>query len=281
MESWMRVSAEQVRALRSGKAWSQEHLAECAGVSLRTVQRVEADGGASHETVMALASALGVTPAELGAESAVRRAVPLGHTLGVALSVVGTLVGLAAAWNSVILHAQGAAADQAYGTMGLLTGLGCAWMGLIVGRWFKARGVHGWPLAGASSALLVATVAAVGLGVGQRVVAAETISVRVDGQHAQDFVHGEMVTEDGYAAVMELGKELRLEVVPSVTPEGRVMLRLKLYAFREGKLELISSPALLVANKDTAAVELNPGSTADGGTPYRFELTPTRNESVP
>jgi hypothetical protein len=36
-------------------------LAHCADNSLPTARRVEAEGGVSHETVMALASALGVT----------------------------------------------------------------------------------------------------------------------------------------------------------------------------------------------------------------------------
>ncbi len=211
MESWMQVSAERVRGLRSGKAWSQEHLAECAGVSLRTVQRVEAEGGASHETVMALASALGVSPSDLGALPTSRRAVPLGHTLGVILSVVGTLVGLAAAWSSVIAQRpQGGAAGQVYGVMGLLTGLGCAWMGLIVGRWFEVRGMRRWPLVSASPMLVV--LAALGLGLGQRVAVAETIMVRIDGQHAHYVVHGELVTEDGHAAVMELGKKCGLKL---------------------------------------------------------------------
>lgn len=58
------------------------------------------------------------------------------------------------------------------------------------------------------------------------------------------------------------------------------MLRLKLYEFREGNLILISSPEFLVANKDTAAVELSADRPAEDGAPYRFELTPIRNESV-
>lgn len=65
METLMQVNSARVRQLRESKAWSQEHLASCAGVSLRTVQRMEAEGRGSHETVMALASALGVTPADL------------------------------------------------------------------------------------------------------------------------------------------------------------------------------------------------------------------------
>jgi transcriptional regulator with XRE-family HTH domain len=61
----MSVDREFVRRVRLDKSWSQEKLAEEAGVSLRTVQRVEADGVASHRSCRAIAKALGVEPAEM------------------------------------------------------------------------------------------------------------------------------------------------------------------------------------------------------------------------
>src|SRR5262245_43468182 len=70
----MSVDREFVRHLRLEKSWSQEKLADEAGVSLRTVQRVEADGVASHRSCRAIAEALGVEPAEMrrGSESSPR-----------------------------------------------------------------------------------------------------------------------------------------------------------------------------------------------------------------
>ncbi|MEB0060330.1 MULTISPECIES: helix-turn-helix domain-containing protein [unclassified Variovorax] len=56
----MKVDPELVRKLREERAWSQEQLAAVAGLSLRTVQRVESDANASAETRMSLASAFGV-----------------------------------------------------------------------------------------------------------------------------------------------------------------------------------------------------------------------------
>jgi len=50
----------QVRRWRDGRGWSQEHLAEVAGISLRTVQRIENGEKAARESVMALAAAFGV-----------------------------------------------------------------------------------------------------------------------------------------------------------------------------------------------------------------------------
>lgn len=45
-----------VRKLRLQRGWSQERLAELAGVSVRTIQRAERNGSMSLETVAALAA---------------------------------------------------------------------------------------------------------------------------------------------------------------------------------------------------------------------------------
>ena len=60
MDTAMAVSRERIKALRESRAWSQAHLAEAASLSLRTVQRVEAEGTASAETRLAIAAALDV-----------------------------------------------------------------------------------------------------------------------------------------------------------------------------------------------------------------------------
>ncbi|MEI9850066.1 MAG: helix-turn-helix transcriptional regulator [Sphingomonas sp.] len=56
---------ERIRMLREARAWTQEHLAEAAGVSLRTVQRLEAGAGFASETALAVAAALDVDVREL------------------------------------------------------------------------------------------------------------------------------------------------------------------------------------------------------------------------
>lgn len=54
-----------IRELRESRGWSQQQLAEIAGVSPRTIQRVEAGRGASQETLRAIASAFNAEVCEL------------------------------------------------------------------------------------------------------------------------------------------------------------------------------------------------------------------------
>ena len=58
----MQISPDgaKIRRWREERCWSQEHLAEAAGIGLRTVQRIENGEKASRESVMALAAAFGV-----------------------------------------------------------------------------------------------------------------------------------------------------------------------------------------------------------------------------
>ena len=71
----MKIDPLKIRQLREVRGWSQEHLAEVAGLSARTVQRIEAEGNASPESRMALAAALGVSATELGPPHATPAAV--------------------------------------------------------------------------------------------------------------------------------------------------------------------------------------------------------------
>ena len=63
----MKIDTTLLRQLRETRGWSQEHLAEAAGLSLRTVQRIEASGACSPESKLALAAALGIDAARLTA----------------------------------------------------------------------------------------------------------------------------------------------------------------------------------------------------------------------
>ncbi len=53
----MQLNKDQLRREREVRAWSQSHLAEVAGLSMRTVQRIETSGSASLESAKAIAAA--------------------------------------------------------------------------------------------------------------------------------------------------------------------------------------------------------------------------------
>ena len=52
----MKAKSSLIRKLRLERMWSQEQLAEISGLSLRTIQRLEARGSASMESIKALAA---------------------------------------------------------------------------------------------------------------------------------------------------------------------------------------------------------------------------------
>ncbi len=60
-----RPDAEKIKRWREERLWSQEHLADLAGLGLRTVQRIENGDTASRDSVMALAAAFNVDAAAL------------------------------------------------------------------------------------------------------------------------------------------------------------------------------------------------------------------------
>ncbi len=65
MDSTMQIDPARLKQLREQRAWSQEHLAALSGLSVRTIQRLETSGAASHESRLALAAAFGLDPADL------------------------------------------------------------------------------------------------------------------------------------------------------------------------------------------------------------------------
>ncbi|MEC8638804.1 MAG: helix-turn-helix transcriptional regulator, partial [Pseudomonadota bacterium] len=58
----MKVDSQKLIQLRNARAWSQQHLADVSGLSLRTIQRIEKTQSASHDSIGALASVFETTP---------------------------------------------------------------------------------------------------------------------------------------------------------------------------------------------------------------------------
>jgi len=148
MSKEMKIDARMVRKLRELRGWSQEQLAEAAGLGVRTVQRLESEGRASAETRTCLAAAFSVPQSVLNGE----RTVPMqirdsaAPTLGLSgtfLIVVGLLGGqsvgpLLAGVGSLIAMLFVQALDQigaqreAAGRSELLSPSGVAASGLMV-----------------------------------------------------------------------------------------------------------------------------------------------------
>lgn len=88
----MKIDSSKVRSERERRAWSQEHLAEVSGLSLRTVQRIETTGSASFESARALAAVFELEVSALRVESesaeAPTRATHRWRYLGLAASLV-------------------------------------------------------------------------------------------------------------------------------------------------------------------------------------------------
>lgn len=63
----MEVNAQLIKQYRTDKAYTQQHLADVCGVSLRTIQRVERYGVASSETLMSLSAVFEVDNREFQA----------------------------------------------------------------------------------------------------------------------------------------------------------------------------------------------------------------------
>jgi transcriptional regulator with XRE-family HTH domain len=63
------LSTTKLKTLRNEKGWSQEVVAKVSGLSVRTIQRIEADGKSSPESTLAIASVFDLSPKELLATS--------------------------------------------------------------------------------------------------------------------------------------------------------------------------------------------------------------------
>jgi len=66
----VQVDASFIRLERERRAWSQEHLAAAAAIGVRTIQRIEATGVASYESVRAISAALEIPVSTLRRENA-------------------------------------------------------------------------------------------------------------------------------------------------------------------------------------------------------------------
>lgn len=94
----MLIDPQTVKNSRIARGWTQQQLAEVAGLSLRTIQRMENQGQASHESCNALCAVLDLQREKLLSRSSTEPA-PRGPNLLLSLAffaifVMGIVVGI-------------------------------------------------------------------------------------------------------------------------------------------------------------------------------------------
>lgn len=100
----MEINAETVRSERQQRGWTQQHLADAAGCSLRTIQRIEKHGLASNESVSALCAVFEVERDRLLTDHATAPA-RSGRAAGplAAAAAVGASLGAGLTWLAMSL----------------------------------------------------------------------------------------------------------------------------------------------------------------------------------
>ena len=123
------IDTDRLVALREARAWTQEDLAQGAGLSARTVQRTEAGEPPSTETLRALSAAFDVHPNMLRAYR-----MPPGLKWGMIGAFAGLLIGpgtgFAALWMAA---SEGTASGQSVGVYAGLWGLALGVMASVTG----------------------------------------------------------------------------------------------------------------------------------------------------
>lgn len=131
----MKINSERVKSLRQAHHMSQDELAGAAGLSLRTIQRIESEGIASLESKKALASVLNVTIESLHDSREAENRYLRWLVGGTSLGFLGVFVGGAcAAFGIYSSYGAGelsaASAGTGFSLLGLAVGGACAAIGI-------------------------------------------------------------------------------------------------------------------------------------------------------
>jgi len=126
------INGQLLKRLRAEKDWSQEELAIAAGVSPRTIQRLEAEQSGSLRTLKGVASALEVEMHNL-------EKIPRTQLVGVRWGYAGAIFGCLCAVLAVVLDfvvgdGTSVEAGVALGIIGVIGGVAMAVIGLLVDR---------------------------------------------------------------------------------------------------------------------------------------------------
>ena len=137
------INSELVKKLRKQKPWSQDQLSAIAGISLRTVQRVEKEGACSLESRKALASAFEIDAADLELDGKAME-IAANSQRGRKYGYAGAVVGLVGAYTGISLDLVngGMSLGEAgvyYGGVGAVFGVCCAVIGGQFGKHSRDR----------------------------------------------------------------------------------------------------------------------------------------------
>jgi transcriptional regulator with XRE-family HTH domain len=186
----MQLNKAQLRREREVRAWSQSHLAEVAGLSMRTVQRIENSGSASLESAKAIASAFD-TQVEALLPVVAETSKPKSITKKLSLVVAVLSLGLLAFSGWSHAHAEQVMVDVAISS-------------------------GDKPLASAH-----------------------------------------LLNDIGSPSEMKVDDVLKVKVTSAKQADGTIFLDAQVYFYNGKSFELHSSPKLLVANNQSAAVSID------------------------
>lgn len=132
------IDKDLIKKLRNERSWSQDQLASVAGLSLRTVQRIENEGVCSLESKKALAAAFDINVGNLDINT-VAINILASHNRGRKFGFAGAIVGLVSAYIGITMsftsgHISSGEAGLYYGGAGAFCGICCAIIGVLSNR---------------------------------------------------------------------------------------------------------------------------------------------------
>ncbi|MFT5083105.1 MAG: DNA-binding XRE family transcriptional regulator [Lentisphaeria bacterium] len=137
------ISVDLIKKLRNQRSWSQDQLASIAGLSLRTVQRIENEGNASLESSKALASAfeIGVNDLKIDAEEVTAADA---NRKGRKYGFICVAVGMVSAYTAITYSfmnggISGFEAGVSYGGIGAVCGICCVAIGVLSNKFELKR----------------------------------------------------------------------------------------------------------------------------------------------
>lgn len=148
------INSDLVKTLRQQRSWTQDQLATVAGMSLRTVQRIEKEGVCSLESRQALAAAFEIDAASLQNDPIAEtqeaknkqrdkhlRRVRLYSFAGNTLGILSAFAGIT--YSVINGGMTGGEAGIWYGCVGLFGGLGYVGLALLI-EYFRKYNIGVW-----------------------------------------------------------------------------------------------------------------------------------------